>query len=133
MEITRDRRRDPRVRVKVRIEVTDGQTGRAHVLHTSNLSIGGARCTSLHPIAEGTLLTGHVFLPLSEAGRDVDVALPLRGRVLRHHAGRGSEPELALVFDPMTEADRAELAAYLFDWLADDSVSHVDLLAEAAR
>ena len=121
------------MRVKVRIEATDVETGRSHVLHTCNLSIGGARCTSVHPIREGMLLNGHVFLPLSEAGRDVDVALPVRGRVLRQHAGKGGGPEFALVFDAMAEADRAELAAYLFDWLADDSITHVDLMAEAGR
>ena len=133
METRRDRRRDPRVRVKVRIEATDMGTGRQHVLHTCNLSVGGARCTSIHPVPEGAMLTGHVYLPLSEAGRDVDVALPVKGRVLRHHAGQDHGVEMALIFDVMAEADRAELAAYLFDWLADDSVAHIDALVEAAR
>lgn len=133
MEVTRDRRRDPRVRVKVRIEATDSETGRPHVLHTCNLSIGGARCTTVHPLSDGVLLTGHVFLPLSEAGRDVDVAIPVRGRVLRHHGEGTGSPQIALIFDVMSEADRAELASYLFDWLADDAVTHVDLMAEAGR
>jgi hypothetical protein len=119
------------VRVKVRIEARDVETGQAHVLHTMNLSVGGARCVALGPVREGALLDGHVYLPLSEAGRDVDVALPIRGRVLRvEQATAGGSKELAVAFDAMADADRAELSAYLFDWLANDSWSHAGLAAE---
>lgn len=128
-----DRRRDPRVRVKVRLEAVDTTTGRPHVMHTTNLSIGGARCFALTPPAVEAVLEGHLYLPLSEAGRDVDVAIPVRARVLRHlPAAVGRPHEVALVFDALSEANSAELASYLFDWLADDSWSHASLVMGAA-
>ena len=120
MSYDRDRRRDPRVAVKVRMEMTDAR-GRSHVLMTSNLSCGGARCTALGLPPEGTELSGHLYLPLSEAGRDVDVAIPVRARVLRvERCAQGSGDEISLAFDAMPDVDRAELASYLFAWLADD-------------
>lgn len=132
METRQDRRRNPRVRVKVRLEVKDIETGRAHILHTCDLSVGGARCVALGPVRAGAVLEGHIYLPLSEAGRDTDVALPVRGRVLRlGSAGGESSMEFAVVFDAMGDGDRAELSAYLFDWLANDSWSHAGLEAEA--
>jgi hypothetical protein len=116
-----DRRRDPRVQVKVRMELTDPETGRSHVLLTTNLSCGGARCTALTAPTAGANLQGNLYLPLSEAGRDVDVVIPVKARVLRVERCRyGSGDEFSLVFDPMTDVDRAELASYLFAWLADD-------------
>ena len=127
-----DRRQEPRARVKVRLEVTDLDTGRHNVLHTNNLSVGGARCTALRALTEGAVVQGHLYLPLSEAGRDIDVALPVRARVLRCHQVAGGT-EFALTFDAMTDMDRAELASYLFAWLADDSLSHQDELAGSLR
>jgi hypothetical protein len=120
------------VRVKVRLEVRDIETGRAHILHTSDLSVGGARCMALGPVRAEAVLEGFIYLPLSEAGRDTDVALPVRGRVLRL-ASPDNAPamEFAVAFDAMKDADRAELSAYLFDWLANDSWSHAGLTAEA--
>jgi hypothetical protein len=115
--VAAERRRDPRARVKVRMEVVDVATGRTHVLHTTNLSCSGASCTTITPMSSGTLVEGRLYLPLSEAGRDVDVALCVRGLVVRTSEARA---EVGIAFDPMTEADRAELAAYLFEWLADD-------------
>ena len=132
MDIRQDRRRDPRVRVKVRLEVRDVETGRAHVLHTCDLSVGGARCVALGPVRPEAVLEGYIYLPLTEAGRDTDVALPVRGRVLRvARSGAEASMEFAVAFDAMRDADRAELSAYLFDWLADDSWSHAGLTAEA--
>lgn len=118
-----ERRRNPRVQVKVRMEVTDVETGTHHLLFTTNLSCGGARCWALTPPRIGATLEGQIFLPLSEAGRDVDVAISVRVRVLRAEPGAGSE-QLALVFDAMSDVDRAELSAYLFAWLADDCFTH---------
>lgn len=126
MTMDADRRRNPRVQVKVRLEMTDTEAGTSHVLLTLNLSTGGARCTALTAPREGALLQGHMYLPLSEAGRDVDVAIPVQARVLRAEregAVSGGE-EFALKFDAMSEVDRAELASYLFAWLADDCFTH---------
>ena len=127
----RERRRNPRVLVRVRMEVKDVDTGQCHVLHTSNLSVGGARCVALGTLREGALLEGHVFLPLSEAGRDVDIALPVRCNVLRCESASRAGDEYAVQFDTMSDADRAELASYLYDWLASDSWSHAGVEAEA--
>lgn len=128
----RERRRNPRVQVQVRMEVTDPETGRHHVLLTTNLSCGGARCTALSAPRPGATLVGHIYLPLSEAGRDVDVALPLQARVLSVDRCRnGSGEEFSLAFDGMKEVDRAELASYLFAWLADDCFIHVSSEVEA--
>ena len=132
MDIRQDRRRDPRVRVKVRLEVKDIETGRTHILHTCDLSASGARCVALGPVRPDAVLEGYIYLPLSEAGRDIDIALPIRGRILRiDRAGVSPTMEFALAFDAMKDADRAELSAYLFDWLANDSWSHAGLTAEA--
>ena len=122
-----ERRRDPRAMVQVRMEVRDAETGTHHVLFTTNLSCGGARCTSaLRAPNENATLEGHMFLPLSEAGRDVDVAVPVRARVLRGEAcPRGSGMQYSLAFDAMSDVDRAELSAYLFAWLADDTCTPV--------
>ena len=119
------------MRVQIRIEVRDVETGCNHVLHTRDLSVGGARCTGMRPVRESALLQGHLFLPLSEAGRDVDVAVPVRGRVVRVDSSSVGSCEFGLMFDAMSEADRAELSAYLFDWLAHDSCTHAHLVAEA--
>ena len=127
-----DRRSEPRARVKVRLELTDPTSGRHHVLHTNNLSVGGARCTSFQPLEVGMSLMGHIYLPLSEAGRDVDVAIPLTARVVRREEVAGCG-EFALAFDVMSDADRAELSSYLFAWLADDSFIHQDLVAGSLR
>jgi c-di-GMP-binding flagellar brake protein YcgR len=127
-----ERRRDPRVQVKVRMEMTDGETGRTHVLLTTNLSSGGARCTALTAPRPGAKLQGHMFLPLSEAGRDVDVAIAVTARVVRvDRCAQGSGDEFSLAFDPMAEVDRAELASYLYAWLADDCFIHVTSEVEA--
>ena len=117
----RDRRRDPRVQVKVRMELIDAQTGRSHVLLTTNLSCGGARCTALTAPTAGANLTGNLYLPLSEAGRDVDVAIAVSARVVRvEQCRQGSGDEFSLAFDTLSDVDRAEIASYLFAWLADD-------------
>lgn len=126
MTENRERRRDPRVQVQVRMEVTDSETGRQHVLLTTNLSCGGARCTALSAPRPGATLQGSMFLPLSEAGRDVDVVIPVTARVLgveRTHNGSGEV--FSLAFDTMQDHDRAELASYLFAWLADDCFIHI--------
>ncbi len=123
MDNPMDRRRNPRAKVKVRMDVRDAETGSHHVLFTTNLSCGGARCTSaLLAPRSGAILEGQLYLPLSEAGRDVDVAVPVRARVLRSEpCAGGYGVEYALAFDAMNDVDRAELAAYLFAWLADDT------------
>jgi hypothetical protein len=127
MSLESDRRRNPRVQVKVRMELIDADTGTHHVMFTSNLSCGGARCRALAAPRDAALLEGHIFLPLSEAGRDVDVSIPVRARVLRTDASGA----VALAFDAMTDVDRAELSAYLFAWLADDSFTHAHAEAGA--
>ena len=114
-----ERRRDPRARVQVRLELHEPATGRLVTLQTTNLSCGGARCVGACDLPEGALVEGRLYLPLTEAGRDVDVALPVKARLLRGDAG-----EAAIEFAGMTDADRAELAAYLFAWLADDCAIH---------
>jgi hypothetical protein len=124
--VAAERRRDPRARVKVRLEVVDMATGRTHVLQTTNLSCTGARCSANAPMEAGSLVDGRIYLPLSEAGRDVDVALAVRGRVVRSLEGM----DVAIAFDPMSDADRAELAAYLFEWLADDRARAGELAEE---
>lgn len=120
-----DRRRHPRVRVKVRLEVSDLASGRLLTLHTTDLSAGGARCTGLSGLPCGSSFEGRLYLPLSEGGRDVDVPIDFGGTLLRAE-GDGA----AIEFERMSEADRDEIRRFLFTWMADDSLVH-PALAEA--
>jgi hypothetical protein len=124
MTIREERRVHPRARVKVRVELDDPGGGRSVVLHTHDLSEGGARCRGLSRGAPGTLLRGRLYLPLSEGGRDVDVPVPFEGLCLRRSA---CGAEIAIAFTHVGEADRDELRRYLLDWMADDCPSHATL------
>jgi hypothetical protein len=134
MEMRFERRLDPRVRVQVRLVLADEVTGVTHVMYTTNLSAGGACCTTLSGIPAGAVLAGSLFLPLSEGGRDVDVAVPVRARVARE-LGDGATArrrnEIALTFE-LSDIDRDELRRFLLDWLAADSWSHACVGAREA-
>jgi c-di-GMP-binding flagellar brake protein YcgR len=128
MGISHERRVHPRARVKVRVEAKEAATGRPVRLHTEDLSEGGARCRVQGDVGVGACLEGHLFLPLSEAGRDVDVPVPFRARVARRlDMVGGVGVEVGLSFTEIAEADRDELRRFLLEWMADDCVSHACL------
>ena len=136
MNVNDDRRSNPRVRVKVRLVMIDEETGRRHLLHTTNLSAGGARCTTQDDFAWGQVLNGSLFLPLSEGGRDLDVPIRVRAKVIRTSAGTSLSAcspyqEIAIAFE-MSETDRDELRRFLLNWMAADSWSHPVLVGEEA-
>jgi c-di-GMP-binding flagellar brake protein YcgR len=129
MGISHERRVHPRARVKVRVEVRQSGRPRPLLFHTEDLSEGGARCVGLSEVAPGATIEGHMFLPLSEAGRAVDVPLPFEARVVRTRGTAGvSGTEIALCFTRIAEADRDELRRFLLDWMADDCLSHACLV-----
>jgi len=128
MEQLMDRRSDPRVRVQVRISLVNPTNGRTHVLTTTNLSAGGACCTSVHPVVFQGEAEGTLALPFSEGGREVEVALPVRARIIR--CAPEGDVVLALA---MTEAARDDLRRFLLDSMAEDCVSQGCLVGAVAR
>jgi hypothetical protein len=116
MEQLTDRRSDPRVRVQVRLTLTDPADGRTHVLRTSNLSASGAACKAVRALAFDGEADGRLDLPFSEGGREHEVRLALRARMVRW--GRDGEVVLSL---EMSEAARDELRRFLLQAMAEDS------------
>lgn len=111
-----DRRHDPRVRVKVRLTVREPATGREIVLHTTNLSAGGASCTALGAVEWSGDLPGRLDIPISEGGRDFEVPIAVTARFLR----RVGE-QVAVEFH-VDEGARDELRQVLLDCMAADCV-----------
>ena len=80
-------------------------------------------------LAKGALLEGTLFLPLSEAGRDVEIEVKVQARLthgMEVRDGRGvlTTFELGMEFLEISDDDCAELRRFLFEWLAADSGSH---------
>ena len=136
MSSTNERRIDPRVQVQVRLVLTDDVTGQAHVLHTTNLSAGGARCLAGASLVVARDLTGQLLLPIAEGGRSVAVPIAVRARIVRSiptaGAGfRGTLRDVGMTLE-MREADRDELRRFLLEWMAADSQSRGRLVAKEA-
>jgi len=128
MEQLTDRRSDPRVRVQVRLTLTDPVDGRTHVLRTINLSASGAACKAVRPLAFDGEVTGCLDLPFSEGGREHEVRVGLRARLVRC----SEEGEVVLALE-MTQAERDELRRFLLQAMAEDSVFHPRLAGAGAR
>lgn len=130
MHWSNERRSEPRVRVQVRLTLTDPVTGKKHSLQTTNLSAAGACCHGAGMPSWDGEAEGVLHLPVTEGRRDVDVGLPVRIRLLRREERCDGET-LALALE-MEEEDRAELRTLLLDWLAADTCTQGHLVGADA-
>ena len=115
-----ERRLNPRARVQIRLELCDMETGRKGTFQTTNLSVDGAECSGRLVLKVGSLLHGKMALPLSEAGRDVDVVLEVKARVTReapthHRQGDAACHSFGIEFLDLSNRDRDEMRRFLFE------------------
>ena len=129
VKITLENRLDPRVRVQVRVELVDPESARSRVLHTTNLSAGGASCTGRAMLELGSLVAARLVLPYSESGRERETVVEVSARVVHAEARLAASgdtliSDYGLAFEGLSDEAMDEIRDYLLDVMASDTSWH---------
>lgn len=112
-----ERRVHPRFPRSLELSGSAISGGASARLISSDLSLGGAYCTSDRAFPEMTRLAVRLLLPAREADRERAEPIDLAAVVVRHKRllahPEGERHELALLFTSMSPEQRDRLAHYL--------------------